>query len=68
VGPAVDHVWKENIIFNTQGAGDMPAGTYRNFDPGTVKDAEKKTYSDITAVKYHMLNPSDVGHLAAKPK
>jgi poly(beta-D-mannuronate) lyase len=68
VGPAVDHVWKENIIFKTQGPGDMPAGTYRNIDPRTVKDAEKKTYSDITAVKYHMLNPSDVGHLAVKPK
>lgn len=68
VGPAIDHVWKENIIFNTQGPGDMPAGSYRNVDPRQVKDADKKTYGEITAVKIHILNPSEVGHIARLPK
>ena len=39
VGPVVNHVWEGNLIFNTKGAGDMPAGTYTNTDPKLIKDA-----------------------------
>jgi poly(beta-D-mannuronate) lyase len=38
VGPASNHVWEENIIYNT-GAGDMPGGTYTTIDPKLIKDA-----------------------------
>jgi poly(beta-D-mannuronate) lyase len=38
VGPASNHVWEENIIFNSE-AGDMPAGTYTVIDPKLAKDA-----------------------------
>jgi poly(beta-D-mannuronate) lyase len=39
VGPAVNHKWEGNIIFNTNGAGDIPANGYRTVDPKLVKDA-----------------------------
>jgi len=39
VGPAVNHSWEGNIIYKTNGAGDMPAGTYTMIDPKLVKDA-----------------------------
>lgn len=39
VGPAINHAWEGNMIFNTKGAGDMPAGTYVVADPRLVKDA-----------------------------
>jgi poly(beta-D-mannuronate) lyase len=39
VGPAVNHVWEGNIIFNTNGAGDIPANGYRNLDPRLAMDA-----------------------------
>ena len=63
VGPAVNHIWDGNIIFNTNGAGDMPSGTFTIIDPKLIKDASgeyhlqkdspainagKGTYSAIT--------------------
>ena len=39
VGPASNHVWEGNIIFNTNGAGDMSAGSYTVADPKLIKDA-----------------------------
>jgi poly(beta-D-mannuronate) lyase len=40
VGPAVNHVWTGNIIYNTDGgAGDMPEGTYTIIDPKLLRDA-----------------------------
>ncbi|WP_276504608.1 polysaccharide lyase 6 family protein [Terrimonas pollutisoli] len=39
VGPASNHLWEGNIIFNINGAGDMPAGTYKITDPKLIKDA-----------------------------
>jgi poly(beta-D-mannuronate) lyase len=39
VGPAVSHVWQGNIIFKTDGAGDMPAAGYIMVDPKIMKDA-----------------------------
>ena len=39
VGPVANHVWEGNFIFNTKGAGDMPAGTYTMIDPKLTKDA-----------------------------
>lgn len=63
VGPASNHIWEENIIFKTNGAGDMPAGTYTIVDPELVRNASgifhlqkgspainaaKKKYSNIT--------------------
>ena len=37
VGPASNHTWEGNMIFNTQGAGDMPEGTYTITDPKIEK-------------------------------
>ena len=39
VGPASNHVWEDNIIFNTNGAGDMPAETYTIADPKLIRTA-----------------------------
>jgi poly(beta-D-mannuronate) lyase len=39
VGPSVSPVWEGNIIFNTNGAGDMPAGSYTTADPKLTRDA-----------------------------
>lgn len=39
VGPSANHVWEGNIIFNTNGAGDMPAGTYTTTDPKLLRNA-----------------------------
>lgn len=39
VGPSANHVWEENMIFNTNGAGDIPAGTYTTADPKLVRNA-----------------------------
>lgn len=38
VGPSKDAVWNGNMIFNTEGAGDMPAGTYSVIDTRLVRD------------------------------
>jgi len=38
VGPAQHFSWSGNMIFNTQGAGDMPEGTYVSIDPKIAKD------------------------------
>lgn len=65
VGPRVNHVWQDNIIFNTNGAGDMPASGYRNVDPASVKNPAGK-YRELTATAANarIMNPSDVGHKA----
>ncbi|HEX2630276.1 MAG TPA: polysaccharide lyase 6 family protein [Chitinophagaceae bacterium] len=39
VGPVVNHVWIGNVIYNTDGAGDMPEGTYTIIDPKISRDA-----------------------------
>ena len=39
VGPSLLHSWEGNIIFNTNGAGDMPAGSFIITDPKLIKDA-----------------------------
>src|SRR5687768_8926001 len=39
VGPAVNHAWQGNIIFKTDGAGDIPAAGYVMVDPKIIKDA-----------------------------
>jgi unsaturated chondroitin disaccharide hydrolase len=64
VGPTKEYVWAGNIIFNTEGAGDMPEGSYVNADPKLVKDARKEFHKGsliITPVKVKVLQPSDVG-------
>lgn len=63
VGPNKNSVWEGNIIFNTNGAGDMPEGSYQIIDPKLSRDtsgeyhlqkgspainAAKRTYSSIT--------------------
>jgi poly(beta-D-mannuronate) lyase len=37
-GPNTNGTWEGNIIFNTNGAGDMPADSYQTIDPKLVKD------------------------------
>jgi poly(beta-D-mannuronate) lyase len=37
-GPYLNGTWNGNLIFNTTGAGDMPAGTYKTTDPLLEKD------------------------------
>ena len=37
VGPALNYVWEGNMIFNTNDAGDMPAGSYTIVDPELIK-------------------------------
>ena len=39
VGPSANAVWDGNIIFNTAGAGDMPAGSYVTMDPKLVRSS-----------------------------
>jgi poly(beta-D-mannuronate) lyase len=38
-GPYTNPVWEGNIIFNTNGAGDMPAAGYKTTDPKLVRNA-----------------------------
>ena len=45
VGPATNHFWEGNIIFNTAGAGDMSVGSFIILDPKFVKD---------TSGEYHL--------------
>jgi poly(beta-D-mannuronate) lyase len=42
VGPNNNPHWEGNIIFNTNGAGDMPEGSYKMIDPKLIRDAEGK--------------------------
>ncbi len=42
VGPSINHFWEGNIIFNTNGAGDMPAGSFTNIDPKLKMDNARK--------------------------
>ena len=37
-GPNTNATWEGNILFNTNGAGDMPPGSYKTNDPRLVKD------------------------------
>jgi poly(beta-D-mannuronate) lyase len=37
-GPLTNASWINNILFNTNGAGDMPSGSYKNADPKLVRD------------------------------
>jgi poly(beta-D-mannuronate) lyase len=39
VGPFANPVWEGNIIFNTNGAGDMPPGSFKTVDPKLARDA-----------------------------
>ncbi len=39
VGPYANPSWEGNIIFNTNGAGDMPAGSFKIIDPKLARDA-----------------------------
>jgi poly(beta-D-mannuronate) lyase len=63
VGPYANPSWEGNIIFNTNGAGDMPEGSYTITDPKLIKnangeyhlqkgspaiDAAKGNYSSVT--------------------
>ena len=51
VGPATNHFWEGNIIFNTAGAGDMSVGSFIILDPKFVKD---------TSGEYHLQKNSPV--------
>ena len=56
VGPSLRHSWEGNIIFNTNGAGDMPAGSYIMTDPKQIKDLNgeyhlQKSSTDIDVAK-----------------
>jgi poly(beta-D-mannuronate) lyase len=37
-GPNKDSTWKNNIVFKTNGYGNMPAGSYKNADPKLERD------------------------------
>jgi len=39
VGTYTNPVWEGNIIFNTNGEGNMPAGSFKMVDPKLAKDA-----------------------------
>jgi poly(beta-D-mannuronate) lyase len=39
VGPQANFVWEGNIIFKTDGAGDMPAGSFTTIDTKLTRDA-----------------------------
>ena len=38
-GPYTNAIWEGNIIFNTEGAGEMPGSSYKMIDPKLIKDA-----------------------------
>ena len=38
-GPYPNAVWQNNLIFETNGAGDMPASAYKTANPKLVRDA-----------------------------
>lgn len=42
VGPASNHSAEGNIIFNTAGAGDLPAGSFSMVDPKLLRDVSGK--------------------------
>ena len=48
-GPNINATWAGNILYKTNGAGDMPAGSYKNIDPKIVKDGNGE---------YHLLKGS----------
>lgn len=79
-GPMTQAKWQGNIIFNTAGAGDLPAGSYQESDPKLVKDASgifqlpannpliNNTIGQYPVVKEAnkvvVLSPNQVGYLA----
>ncbi|MFA4869542.1 MAG: polysaccharide lyase 6 family protein [Pedobacter sp.] len=38
-GPFLNPKWEGNIIYQTKGAGNMPEGSYKTFDPKMVRNA-----------------------------
>ncbi|MNE54564.1 hypothetical protein D3C87_1563760 [compost metagenome] len=38
-GPFINPKWEGNIIYQTKGAGNMPEGSYKTFDPKMVRNA-----------------------------
>jgi poly(beta-D-mannuronate) lyase len=72
-GPYTNASWSGNIIFKTNGAGDMPEGGYIMEDPKLNKDAggifqltsENSSFNfnqqKIERMKIEALNPNDVG-------
>jgi len=46
VGPYNNSLWEGNIIFNTNGAGDMPAGSFTTVDPKIFKDSKGEFHLD----------------------
>lgn len=40
VGPYAHPVWEGNIIYKTNGAGDMPDGSYKTINPKLKRDSE----------------------------
>jgi poly(beta-D-mannuronate) lyase len=58
-GPYTNPVWEGNIIFNTESAGDMPAGTFTQVDPKLGRDASQAI---------HLLKGSTAIDAIAAPK
>jgi len=40
-GPYTNPVWEGNIIYKTEGAGDLPSGSYKETDPKLKRDDSK---------------------------
>jgi poly(beta-D-mannuronate) lyase len=57
-GPYANSTWRGNIIFRTNGAGDMPAEGYVSIDPKLV------TNVSLARANAHILTPNEVGHAA----
>ena len=49
VGPAIDHFWEGNIIFNTDGAGNMPAGSFIMIDPKLARNNDGEFHLQKTS-------------------
>jgi poly(beta-D-mannuronate) lyase len=72
-GPYVNASWSGNILFETTGAGDVPAGTFVVNDPALRRDKSgvfqfppgnsgvSYAGENFTAVKVPVLKPIDVG-------
>jgi poly(beta-D-mannuronate) lyase len=58
-GPYTNPVWEGNIIFGTESAGDMPAGTFTQVDPKLGRDASQAI---------HLLKGSPAIDAIAAPK
>lgn len=60
VGPQSNFKWEGNVIFKTNGAGDMPAGSYTEIDPKLAKNLAGE-YFNKEGKTPEILNPKDVG-------